>query len=41
VNPDDRAADMPGFRVPPHSIADLESFSHPQPPCPDDGSATT
>jgi hypothetical protein len=29
---DDCAADMPGFRVPRHVIADLESFPHHEPP---------
>jgi hypothetical protein len=32
MNPDDRAAYMPGFRVPPDAIADFESLCHPQPP---------
>jgi hypothetical protein len=33
VDADDCAADTPGFRVPAHTIANLEAFGH-------DGSAT-
>jgi len=36
MNPDDRAADLPGFRIPPHPISNLELFSHLRLPCRND-----
>lgn len=33
MNPDDRAADLSGFGIPPHPISNPESFSHPRLPC--------
>jgi hypothetical protein len=38
MNPDDRAADIPNFRIPPNPISNLESFSHLRLPCRDDSS---
>ena len=33
MNPDDRAADLSGFGIPPHPISNPESFSHLRLPC--------